>query len=131
MSQKKSYLFCGVVSRAAPGGLSCATMSHILRAGSKSWHMKGLHVLNKCPLSVETSTFVALLNLLWFHDFNTDLHCPARQALQLPSLISFDFWTSLWFSWSINLTGTASRSQKCKKRTCSHISEHFIPTSEN
>ena len=53
--KKKCYLLCacGVVSLAAPGGLSCATMSPILRAASKCWHVKGLHVLNKCPLSVE------------------------------------------------------------------------------
>ena len=37
----------------APGGLSCATMFPILRAGSQCWHVKGLHVLNKCPLSVQ------------------------------------------------------------------------------
>ena len=52
--QNICYLFCGVVSRAAPGGLSCVTMFPILSAGFKFWQVKGLHVLAPGGLSCAT-----------------------------------------------------------------------------
>ena len=86
--------------RAAPGGPSCATMSLILRAGFKCWHMKGVHVLARGGLSC--ATMYHILRAGTWRFFMCSIYHECQWFAEFCKLILLRIFISSWVIWKSN-----------------------------